>query len=80
MQEGRYETALVDEETRIYGFWRYTKEQKLLVLLNTSGQEQKIELPEGTRRYIDVENGMECQKKEIIIPKGSGKVFQCRKD
>lgn len=77
LQEGRYETVMADEERGIYGFWRYTRLQELLVLMNTSGQETEVELPEGNRKYIDVENGIECKKKEIIIPKGTGKVFQC---
>lgn len=77
LQKGRYETVMIDEEQGIYGFRRYTSQQELLILLNTSEQETEVELPEGNRKYIDVENGIECKKKEIIIPKGIGKVFQC---
>lgn len=77
LQKGRYETVMVDGERGIYGFRRYTSQQELLILLNTSEQETEVELPEGNRKYIDVENGIECKKKEIIIPKGTGKVFQC---
>ena len=77
LQKGRYETVMVDGERGIYGFRRYTSQQELLILLNTSEQETEVELPEGNRKYVDVENGIECKKKEIIIPKGIGKVFQC---
>lgn len=77
LQKGRYETVMVDGERGIYGFRRYTSQQELLILLNTSEQETEVELPKGNRKYIDVENGIECKKKEIIIPKGTGKVFQC---
>lgn len=47
LQEGRYETALLKEEKGIYGFWRYTEEQRVLVLMNLSKQEQMVELPEA---------------------------------
>lgn len=84
LQEGRYKTAMVDEEKGIYGFWRYTREQHVLVLMNLSEREQRAEMPEDDAlakgdtlqngAYIDVENQAEIGK-EAVLPAGTGKVF-----
>lgn len=85
LREGRYETALIEEETGIYGFWRYTKEQRLLVLMNTSEQEQQVNLLgimseisgvwSEDRVYTDAESGVQGEENIIIIPEKTGKVL-----
>ena len=75
LQEGRYETAIVEEEKGVYGFFRYTKEQRLLILMNTSGQSQKIELPEDLFEYTDVQTGEKKQENRIVISEKTGKVL-----
>lgn len=91
LQEGRYKTAMVEEGKKIYGFWRYTKEQSVLILMNLSEQEQRVELPEediiaeGGRAMKDSEAlkargyiDVENQtkiQKEAVLPAGTGKVF-----
>lgn len=76
LQEGSYKTALVEEERGVYGFYRATKEQKLLVLMNTGVKPQTVTLPENYQTYLDIETKVACEEKEVIIPKGTGKVFQ----
>lgn len=76
LQEGSYETAVVEEKNGIYGFYRSTKGQRLLVIINTGTGPQSITLPEKFETYLDIETGIKCEKKEIIIPEGTGKVFE----
>lgn len=76
LQEGSYETALVEEERGIYGFYRVTKEQKLLILMNAGVKPQTATLPENYQTYLDVETKVVCKEKEVIIPERTGKVFQ----
>ena len=76
LQEGSYETAVVEEKSGIYGFYRSTKGQRLLVIINTGTRPQIITLPEKFQTYLDIETGIKCEKKEIIIPEGTGKVFE----
>ena len=76
LQEGSYETAVVEEKSGIYGFYRSTKGQRLLVIINTGTRPQSITLPEKFQTYLDIETGIKCEKKEIIIPEGTGKVFE----
>lgn len=75
LQEGGYETAIVDETAGIYGFYRYTAQQRLLVLLNTSGRVQQITLPKEQGSFVDVETGI-TYGNEVFLPEAAGKVLQ----
>lgn len=75
LQEGRYQTAIIEEEKGIYGFFRSAKEQRILVLMNTSEQSQEMELPEHLWEYIDVETGEKKKGKKITISEKAGKVL-----
>lgn len=78
LTKGEYRSAIRDEERGIYGFYRIYENQKLLILINNSDEEQVVHLKEndfGKNRYRNVET-MEETGDCILLATMSGAVYE----
>jgi cyclomaltodextrinase / maltogenic alpha-amylase / neopullulanase len=75
LKTGSFKTIVVNNEKKIYGFERQLGEEKIMVILNNSKEEQEIKIPVGEKLLVDLLDPKrklkikEGQIKLVIAPK-----------
>lgn len=78
LARGEYRSAIMDAERGIYGFYRIYENQKLLILINNSDEDQVIKLKENNfevNTYRNVET-MEETGDSVALAAMSGAVYE----
>ncbi len=56
LQEGDFNPLIIDDDNDVYAFSRHFEGELIIVMINNSGLDQQVQLPETDGRYIDLLN------------------------